>query len=144
MTKRIINSHAIWITIVALPIGIFAVVLAMANNPGGHMVQLSWTDTCPTGQTCTYNIYRGTTTGVCGTGSTPLTNTTGAVSPGFPFGAGDNLGFEDDTVVAGTTYFYAVTQLPSGGGESGCSVQLQIAVSNSQGSTPSVLSGQGH
>jgi fibronectin type 3 domain-containing protein len=101
-----------------------------ANNPGGHAVQLSWSDTCPTGQTCTYNIYKGTATGVCGTGQQPFANTA-------------TLNYEDDTVVAGTTYFYAVTQLPSAGGESNCSAQLQEAVPNSSGSTP-VVSGQTH
>ncbi|MGB7148650.1 MAG: hypothetical protein WBD45_05825 [Terriglobales bacterium] len=110
---------------------VFLCALAFANNPGGHMVQLSWTDTCATGQTCTYPVYRGTATGVCGTGMVPF-----AVASGFTF--------EDDTVVAGTTYFYAVTQMPSGGGESNCSVQLQIAVPNSQGTVPGVFQGQGH
>ena len=104
---------------------------AFANNPGGHDVQLSWTDTCASGQTCSYNVYRGTASGVCGTGMIPFANT-------------PNLAYEDDTAVAGTTYFYAVTQLPSGGGESGCSVQLQLSVPSSSGSVPTLFSGQGH
>jgi hypothetical protein len=115
----------------ALVIAAFMFYVAMpvkAGNPGGHYVALSWTDTCPSGQTCTYNVYKGTATGVCGVGQKPFANTA-------------SLSYEDDTVVAGTTYFYAVTQLPSAGGESNCSSQLQEAVPSASGSTPTV-SGQ--
>jgi fibronectin type 3 domain-containing protein len=104
---------------------------AFANNPGGHQVQLSWTDTCAAGQTCSYNVYRGTSPGVCGPGKTPYANTS-------------NLSFEDDSVTAGTTYVYAVTQWLSGGGESACSAEAQIAVSSAQGTTPGLPQGQAH
>lgn len=101
----------------------------LANNPGGHMVQLSWTDSCAAGLKCSYNIYRSTSPGACGTGKTPFASTS-------------TLMYEDDTVLAGTTYYYDITQFISGGGESSCSSELQIAVSSTSGTAPGVPQGQ--
>lgn len=105
-------------------------VLLFANNPGGHMVQLTWqaSPNCPT---CTYNIYRGTATGVCGLGKTPYSIST-------------TLSFEDDFVTAGTTYVYAVTAMAQTGGESTCTSEVQSTVQSTQATAPSVLQGQAH
>src|SRR5271167_3536536 len=98
-----------------LAVVLLLVSLGRANNPGGHMVQLSWSFTCPTGQSCSYNVYRAVgTVSNCGIGQSPMANTSGVVPQGFPLYPGDNLGFEDDTVVAATTYTYTVTELPKG------------------------------
>lgn len=134
-SKRVFAGH--WIVRVS-GIGLCSLWLllgtstsAHANNPGGHMAQLTWQDTCAQGQTCSYNIYRSTSPGSCGTGKSPFANS-------------KTLAYEDDTVLAGTTYYYSVTQFISGGGESSCSTELQIAVSNTQGSAPTVPQGQGN
>lgn len=93
---------------------------AFANNPGGHAVFLTWNDTDPT---ATFNIYRGTSTGVCGKGKIPFASNI------------VTLAFEDDNVTQATTYFYSVTAVPQIGGESACSAEAQAAVSNTQGTS---------
>lgn len=102
---------------------------AWANNTGGHMVQLTWADTCTT---CTFNVYRSATPGSCGIGKTPFASNI------------VTLAYEDDTVIGGQTYYYAVTAMPQTGGESNCSTELQIAVSSAQAPAVTVPSGQAH
>jgi fibronectin type 3 domain-containing protein len=102
---------------------------SFASNPGGHYISYTWQDPGATG---TYNYYRGTSPGVCGTGKTAFV--TGITTTAY----------EDDTVVAGTTYYAAFTNVPAVGGESGCSTELQIAVSSTQGTVPTVPQGQAH
>jgi hypothetical protein len=108
------------------------VITAFANNPGGHMALLSWADSwCATNGPCTYNVYRGNSPGVCGAGKTPFANTA-------------NLSYEDDSVIPGTTYVYAVTALPATGGESTCSAEVQGAVSSVSALPVASLSGVTH
>lgn len=112
--------------------GLIVVVTAFANNPGGHMAQLSWTDSwCATNGPCLYNIYRSNATGVCGKGKTPFATTAA-------------LSYEDDTVIPGTAYFYAITALPATGGESTCSAEVQGTVSSVSALPVSSLSGITH
>jgi hypothetical protein len=99
-------------------------VLCFANTPGQHSVTLTWTETgCPT---CTFNLYRGSATGVCSGTPTPyvkgITTTT----------------YTDTAVTAATTYFYAVSAV--NGGESACSSEAQVSVPTSPAS-PSSLQG---
>lgn len=79
---------------------------------GQRSVTLTWTETgCPT---CTFNVYRGPTTGVCS--GTPTPYVTGV----------NGLLYTDFAVTAGQTYFYAVSAVK--GVESTCSNEVQIAV----------------
>lgn len=110
-------------------------VAAVANAPGGHMVQLTWTDSwCTSGAngSCTYNVYRGVGTSACKTGAAPFVSGITA------------LAYEDDTIVAGTTYVYNVTAMPSTGGESACSSSAQIAVSSVSAGPITSLQGSAH
>jgi hypothetical protein len=114
-------------------LGTFLVIFGMGraafgNNPGGHYVQYTWTDT----GTGTFNYYRGIAPGVCGAGKIPLVT-------GIP-----STSYEDDTVVGGTSYYAAFTLVPSTGGESGCSAELQIAVPSVQGQSPTQVQGVAH
>lgn len=104
-------------------------ILSYANNPGGHMVQLTWNDPC---SNCTFNIYRGASPGVCGLGKTPFAQNI------------ITLAYEDDSVLPGQSYVYAVTAMPALGGESTCSAEVQLSVSNSQAQATTVPSGQSH
>lgn len=105
---------------------------AFANNPGGHMAQFNWADAwCTTNGPCSYNVYRGNAAGVCGAGKTPFATTSTQT-------------FEDDTVVPGTAYFYAITALPATGGESSCSSELQGTVSPVSALPVTSLSGVTH
>ena len=90
---------------------IFAVHTAWAA-PGQRSVTLAWTEAnCPT---CTFNVYRGSVTGVCS--GTPT-----------PYAKGiTTTGFTDMAVTAGQTYFYAVSAVL--GVESACSSEAQVAV----------------
>jgi len=101
---------------------------AHASSPGQRSVSLTWTETpaCPA---CTYNVYRGSTTGVCS--GTPTPFATGITSTSYT----------DSTVVAGQGYFYAVSAVS--GVESACSAEAQIAVPSAP-ATPSGLQGQTH
>ena len=70
--------------------------------PQGDAIQLSWS---APGGADTYNVYRGTSSGVDGSGS-PLDTSI------------DQTSYTDETAEEGTEYFYAVTAVASGGGES--------------------------
>lgn len=103
--------------------------VAYANTPGSHSVSLTWVDADTS--VVSYNIYKGTATGVCS--GTPTPYATGVTAKSYT----------DASVVAGTTYFYAVSALNGQGGESACSAEAQAAVPNSP-TTPTGLQGQGH
>lgn len=75
-----------------------------------HYVTLTWT--ASTTSNVTYNVYRTTTSGVY---STPLAS------------AGAATSFTDYTVVAGQTYYYAITAV-SGASESAYSTPAQATV----------------
>jgi fibronectin type 3 domain-containing protein len=96
---------------------------AFANTPGKITVSLTWTETTPG---VTFNVYRGTVTGVCS--GTPTPYATGVPTPAFA----------DTNVVAGTLYFYAVSAVK--GVESACSSEAQILVPPTP-STPTNLQG---
>jgi fibronectin type 3 domain-containing protein len=74
---------------------------AFANTPGKHSVSLSWTASTTTG--VTYNVYRGTATGVCAGTPTPFVTGVAGTS------------FNDQNVSSGSTYFYAVSAVGTGG-----------------------------
>jgi hypothetical protein len=120
------SSVKIWFLVSAF-VAIVAVTL-YANTPGKHSVTLTWIETpaCPT---CTYNIYRGSATGVCVGTVTPLA--TGITSTTYT----------DTAVTAATTYFYNVSAV-NGGVESACAgpADIQIAVPSPPNS-PSALQG---
>lgn len=98
---------------------------AFANTPGKNSVVLTWSETTAG---VTFNVYRGTATGVCS--GTPT-----------PYATGVTLTtFTDFAVTAGQLYVYAVSAVK--GGESACSNEAQITVptapnppTNLQGST---------
>lgn len=79
---------------------------------GGHCVDLAWTASPTVG--VTYNVYRGTVAGAC------------KVAPKVSSGSA-NLSFSDNTVVNGTTYFYAVSASGTGG-ESACAAEVQAQI----------------
>lgn len=85
--------------------------------PGSHSVALTWAD--GDGTVVSYNVYRGTATGVCSGSPTPFAK--GIVLKSYT----------DSSVTAGTTYFYAVSALNSAGGESACSAEAQATVPSS-------------
>lgn len=122
--QNILPSVIFLFIVIALAI-IFAV-SAHATTPGKPTVTLSWQDSC-SGTACplAYNIYRGAATGVCSGTPTPLQ--TGVTS----------LSWVDSSVVAGSTYVYAVSAVPAVGGESNCSTELQVTVQTAQ--TPNNL-----
>lgn len=72
-------------------------------TPGSPHVCLKWTDSTTTG--ATYNVYRSTTSGGENY-ATPLNST--------PLVAGSTA-FYDSTVVIGTTYYYTLAAVGSGG-----------------------------
>ncbi len=87
-----------------------------------HTVTLNWTASTTTGIT-SYNVYRITTGGTCGTtipGGTPVYGST----------AGTVTTFTDTTVVNGTTYCYATTAVDANG-ESGYSDVTQAKIPTS-------------
>jgi cellulose 1,4-beta-cellobiosidase len=88
--------------------------LAFANTPGQSSVSLTWTDPDPAA--ATYNLYRGTVTGVCSGTPTPFAKSIASKS------------FVDSSVTAGTTYFYAVSAVSSAGKESACSTEVRCPV----------------
>ena len=75
---------------------------------GGHGVVLAWTASVTAG-VASYNVYRSTTNG---SGYVKITSL-----------AAPTLNYADTAVVAGTTYYYVVTAISSGG-ESGFSNQV--------------------
>jgi fibronectin type 3 domain-containing protein len=89
--------------------------LAFANTPGKHSVALAFTASPTSG--VTYNIYRGTAAGVCS--GTPTPYATGVAQTSFT----------DFNVANGSTYFYAVSAVGTGG-ESACTSEVQAQVPN--------------
>lgn len=85
---------------------------AHANTPGQHSVKLTWNEaSCPS---CTFNVYRGSVTGVCSGTPTPYATGVSATA------------YTDLAVTAGSTYVYAVSAV--NGGESACSAEAQVTV----------------
>jgi fibronectin type 3 domain-containing protein len=96
-----------------LPLVVLLSSLAMANTPGRKSVLLSWTASTTPG--VTYNIYRDTIASVCvGTPTPYATGVTGT-------------SFVDTNVTLGTTYFYNVSAVGSGG-ESACDGEVTAQV----------------
>jgi cellulose 1,4-beta-cellobiosidase len=87
---------------------------ALANTPGKHSVDLTWSESDTT--VVAYNVYRGTATGVCSGLSVPYA--LGVLTKAYT----------DTVVTAGTTYFYAVSALNSAGVESACSAEAQAVI----------------
>jgi endoglucanase len=102
-----------------------------ANNPGGHTVKLTWSDSTCT-SSCTYNIYRA----VGGNACTGVSNPT-------PYATGISvLTYTDTNVTLGTTYNYNVSAVNSAtGGESACDTEVQITVPNIATPVPTSLNG---
>jgi len=101
-------------------------VLFLGNTPGKPVVTLTWTETTPG---VTFNVYRGATTGVCNGNPTP-----------FALGV-TALTYDDNTVIAGQAYFYAVSAVK--GVESACSPEAQVSVPSAP-ATPGNLQGTTH
>lgn len=78
---------------------------------GGHCVDISWVASPTSG--VTYNVYRGTATGVC---------QTTRVASGL-----SGVAFADMNVANGATYFYAISAQNSGG-ESACTSEVQVLI----------------
>lgn len=77
-----------------------------------YSTELSWT--ASTSSVAGYNIYRGTTSGG------PYTKLTASVD--------SNTTYADDSVQAGSTYYYVVTSVNSSGAESAYSNQVSAAI----------------
>lgn len=88
---------------------------SFANTPGKHFVLLKWTASTTTG--VTYNVYRGSTAGVCS--GTPTPYATGVTQIQFL----DTTGLSD-----GQTLFYNVSAVGTGGGESACDGEIQVQI----------------
>ena len=86
--------------------------LAFANTPGQVTVTLTWNASPTAG--VTYNVYRGSATGVCSGIPTPIKTGLSVLT------------FIDTNVTSGQTYVYAVTAVK--GGESACSNEAQVTV----------------
>jgi len=86
---------------------------AWANTPGKHTVSLGWTASPTNG--ATYNVYRGSATGVCN--GTPTPYATGITTNSYT----------DQNVPAGTWY-YNVSAATATGGESTCDGEVQLTV----------------
>lgn len=97
--------------------------LLFLGNVGQRSVVLTWTESTPS---VTFNIYRGSVTGVCSGTPTPLA--TGVTTTTYT----------DLTVTAGQTYFYAVSAVK--GVESTCSSEVQVSVPSAP-NTPQNLQG---
>lgn len=87
---------------------------ACANTPGKHGVVLAWTASPTSG--VTYNIYRGSTAGVCN--GTPTPYVTGVSGTTYT----DALNLTD-----GQTIFYNVSAV-KGGAESACDGEVQVQI----------------
>lgn len=110
-----------------------------ALQVGQHWVGLWWTMTgCPPCTGITFNVYKGTATGVCtyvnGIPPTPFATVSTLPTQTAPY--------VDTAVTAGTTYFYAVSALQNGG-ESTCTAEVQTLVPTSP-ATPNSLQGSTH
>jgi fibronectin type 3 domain-containing protein len=110
---------------IALLLVLFSSLAGFANTPGKHSVTLTWTASTSTG--VTYNIYRGTATGVCSGTPTPLVTGISTTS------------FTDSTVALNTTYFYNVSAVGTGG-ESACDGEVTVQVPDITTAPPSGLS----
>jgi fibronectin type 3 domain-containing protein len=97
---------------------------AFANTPGKHSVTLTWTASTSTG--VTYNLYRGTAAGVCSGIPTPYAVGISTTS------------FTDTNVTLGTTYFYNVSAVGTGG-ESACDGEVTVQVPDITTTSPSNL-----
>lgn len=98
---------------------------ARANTPGKHTVVLTWTASTSTG--VTYNLYRGTSAGVCSGTPTPIATGISGTT------------YTDSTVALGTTYFYNVSAVGTGG-ESACDGEVAVQIP-SPPTPPSTLVG---
>lgn len=87
---------------------------AHANTPGQHSVTLTWTASTTTG--VTYNIYRGSSAGVC----------TGTVTP-YSQGNTGTIFLDTVGLVDGQTIFYNVSAV-KGGAESACNGEVQVQI----------------
>lgn len=99
---------------------------AFANTPGRRAVTLTWTASTSSG--VSYNLYRGTAAGVCSGTPTPY-------QPGIA-----TTSFIDTNVTLGTTYFYNVSAVGSGG-ESTCDGEVQVPVPNITTTPPTNMQG---
>jgi len=88
-------------------------VSAFDNTPGKHTVSLIWTASPTSG--VTYNIYRGTSAGVCS--GNPI-----------PYVTGITTTFYLDTNVPAGTWYYNVSAYTVTGGESTCDGEVQTTV----------------
>ena len=84
-----------------------------ATAPAPHSVDLAWTASSGSGVTG-YNIYRATKTGG------PYTKVNSSLNL--------DTTFTDNSVVAGTTYFYVVTAVDGAGTESAYSNEAKAIV----------------
>jgi|HubBroStandDraft_5_1064220.scaffolds.fasta_scaffold16003_6 hypothetical protein len=87
---------------------------AHANTPGKHEVTLSWTASTTSG--VTYNLYRGSASGVCTGNVTPYV--TGITATAYT----DTFNLTD-----GQTIYYNVSAV-KGGAESACDGELQVQI----------------
>jgi fibronectin type 3 domain-containing protein len=108
----------------ALLFVLFSSLAAFANTPGKHSVTLTWTASTSTG--VTYNLYRGTAAGVCSGTPTP-----------YAIGI-STTPFTDTNVTLGTTYFYNVSAVGTGG-ESACDGEVTVQVPDITTTSPSNL-----
>lgn len=99
--------------------------LSFANTPGKHTVSLSWTASTTAG--VTYNLYRGSSPGVCNGSPTPYQTGISGTS------------YVDTNTPAGT-YYYNVSAVGTGG-ESACDGEISVTVPNVSTGSPSTLSG---
>jgi hypothetical protein len=97
--------------------------LLFLGNVGTRSVTLTWTETTPA---VTFNVYKGTLTGVCTGTPTPFASNISALT------------FTDFSVTAGQTYVYAVSAVK--GVESTCSSEVQVSVPTAP-ATPQTLQG---
>ena len=93
---------------------LFISIFCFANTPGKHQVTLSWTASTTTG--VTYNIYRGSATGVCNGNPTPYA--TGITTTSF----NDTSNLTDGQII-----FYNVSAV-KGGAESTCDGEIQVQI----------------
>jgi hypothetical protein len=87
------------------------------SGTGAHDVFLSWSASTSSG-VVGYNVYRGTTPG--GESSTPLNST--------PI---SGTSYVDETVTAGTTYYYVVKAVNGSGEQSAASAETEASVPTS-------------
>jgi hypothetical protein len=104
---------------------------ALANTPGKHTITYAWVDAaCDNSITCSYNLYRGSVTGVCHDGAIPYTQ--GIIGATYT-----------DTNTPPGTYFAAVSAFdPTQGGESTCSAEVQSLVPPIQTKQPTQMQGK--